>query len=267
VSEVRKALAIMRKDLKEVFSSRQLIISIVVPALVFGVILPIVFGLSFTAEDNSTEIGILNQTIYRYDGVVLRDSSEVIAYWMMNYMLPILLMVLPCGITCVVAADSIAGEKERKTLEALLLMPVSNFELFIGKMLAPFVIGVVIASVSAIVSMAISSYFSISLLGKSFLNISTWAITILLLIPTVAFMAITFSVIVSVYAKGVREAQQMSGAIIVPIVIILIASATNMAVFAGVSRILLALLFLLTGLIFSYVSSKLMDREKLILRV
>ncbi len=264
---MKKALAIMRKDLKEVFSSRQLMMSIVIPALVFGIILPIIFGLSFTAEDTSTEISILNQTIYRYDGVVLREASEVITYWMMNYMLPILFMILPCAITCVVAADSIAGEKERKTLEALLLMPISNFELFIGKMLTPFVIGVAIGSASAIISMAILSYFSISLLGKSLLNISAWAVTILLLIPTVSFMAITFSVIVSVYAKGVREAQQMSGAVIVPIIIILIATVTNVAVFTGVSRVLFALFFLLAGLMFSYVGSKLMDRERLVLRV
>ena len=45
---------------------------------------------------------------------------------------------MPIFTASVIAADSLVGEKERKTSEALLALPISNGELLLGKILASF---------------------------------------------------------------------------------------------------------------------------------
>ena len=48
----------------------------------------------------------------------------------------------------VIASDSFAGEKERKTIEALLATPLSDSELFVGKVLVAFIPAVLVTFAS-----------------------------------------------------------------------------------------------------------------------
>ncbi len=46
-------------------------------------------------------------------------------------------------LSCIIAAEAFVGEKERKTLEALLYTPATDGELFLGKALAALIPGIV----------------------------------------------------------------------------------------------------------------------------
>ena len=54
-------------------------------------------------------------------------------------------LILPLMVASVIAADSFAGEKERKTLEALLYTPTTDGELFLAKMLSAWTPAVAVA--------------------------------------------------------------------------------------------------------------------------
>lgn len=119
------------------------------------------------------------------------------------------------------ASDTVAGEKEKQTLETLLIAPVKRTQIALGKFLAlAFVCycgsasalaGVVIAGVSR--APMYQRLFA-SGLGLSALQIGTM---LLVLIPTVAFFA-SMLVAVSAFAKNTREAQSSMGLISIVVI-------------------------------------------------
>ncbi len=122
------------------------------------------------------------------------------------------LFIIFCFLGCLYPAiDLAAGEKERGTLETLLLAPVPRVQLVIGKFLVVFVAGVT-AAVLAIVGMGawlLSEGQELrGALGEVVNSVSTLDLVLIgaMLIPTAAiFAAMLLSI--SIYAKSFKEAQ------------------------------------------------------------
>ena len=105
--------AIMEKEIKELLKSKEFISYYIMLIAVIGIIIPI-----------SAKESILNRSWY-----------------IMGFVFQIIASIIPSGLT----ADSFAGEKERKTIETLLLSPVPLAYIFLGK-----VIYIVIVTLSII---------------------------------------------------------------------------------------------------------------------
>jgi sodium transport system permease protein len=112
------------------------------------------------------------------------------------------------------ASDLVAGEKDRSTLETLLISPVSRLQIVLGKVLA---LGLIcfLSSLSSLVGLALFMIIkppgSEQLLNKGLgLNFELIVLAVALLIPLVLMMA-SLLVLVSSYAKNSREAQTYLG--------------------------------------------------------
>jgi len=79
----------------------------------------------------SETIGGMDQT---QSGIVL----------LIGYLFAPFFLIMPLMFSTVIAAESFAGERERKTIEALLYTPATDTELFLGKVLAAFTPAVLI---------------------------------------------------------------------------------------------------------------------------
>lgn len=108
------------------------------------------------------------------------------------------------------ASDLVAGEKERSTLETLLISPVSRTQIVLGKI---FALGVIcfLSSLSSLVGLGlfvgVRPPGSEMMLNKGLgINGSTVVLAIALLIPLVLMMA-SLLILISSYAKNAREAQ------------------------------------------------------------
>lgn len=109
-----------------------------------------------------------------------------------------------------VASDLVSGEKEKTTLETLLIAPVSRSQIAMGKFLALSVICLA-SSLSSLLGLAIMSAIKLPVtrdLFKDGLGVSlpAAATTLAVLIPMVALFA-GLLIAVSAYAKNPREAQ------------------------------------------------------------
>ena len=62
-------------------------------------------------------------------------------------MLAPMFLIIPLMVSSVIAADSFAGEKERKTMEALLYSPTTDQELFAAKLLSGWLAAIAVALV------------------------------------------------------------------------------------------------------------------------
>ena len=114
---VKKAFIIMKKDLKEIIKDLNIMGPIYFLPILFAVLIPILMVFSFY-------------------GIVPSDSAQNLSEFppelglqYINLMILMMPPILPLSI----AAYSFAGEKEKKTIESLILCPVSTNELLIGK--------------------------------------------------------------------------------------------------------------------------------------
>ncbi|WKE64014.1 ABC transporter permease [Gallaecimonas kandeliae] len=121
------------------------------------------------------------------------------------------------------AIDLGAGEKERGTLETLLLSPVPRTQLVLGKFLVVFTTAV-LASLLSVLSFAlwgllIGQHFAIEAIVKVFSSIGPGdvALVLLMLIPIAAIFA-SAMLTLSVYARSYKEAQNYMGMLNLPLI-------------------------------------------------
>ena len=123
--------------------------------------------------------------------------------------LPYLLIILTISGASVIASDLIAGEKERGTLETILVSAARRNELVIGKYLTIITISIITVLLN-LLSMYLSFRHIFMQLGTNMgefqLPIGNFALILLLMLPLITFFsAILLSI--STYSRNIKEAQ------------------------------------------------------------
>ena len=106
------------------------------------------------------------------------------------------------------AVDATAGERERKSLEPLLLNPVPRREFVIGKFLAVFAFTLLATFLATALFLVLLGIPQVQQFTNIQLNVG-WGVILAavgLIIP-VAFMAVALEMLVASYARSVKEAQ------------------------------------------------------------
>ena len=143
-------------------------------------------------------------------------SSQQMLGMIVGRVLPYLLIMLLISGGAVVATDLVAGEKERKTLETLLVSSVSRNEIVMGKFLT-----IVTASLVNVVINMISMYFSFKLMigqtGSSMVGanipLSSFVWVLLSLLPLVCLIS-ALLLIISTYSRNMKEARSYESPLI-----------------------------------------------------
>jgi ABC-type Na+ efflux pump permease subunit len=131
---------------------------------------------------------------------------------LMAQMLPLLLF-LSVIFAGQFMAESVAGERERKTIELLLSTPVSKRDVLVGKVLGVAALVIVQVSLWFGAIFAISAYT-----GQQFVNPLGLA-QALVYFSVAVLMFCTLGVIISCFTKTIRDAQQYFGIGVVPLYI------------------------------------------------
>ncbi len=143
-------------------------------------------------------------------------SSQQMLGMVVGRLLPYLLIMLLISGGAVVATDLVAGEKERKTLETLLVSSVSRNEIVMGKFFT-----IVTASLVNVVINMISMYFSFKLMvgqsGSSMVGanipLSSFVWVLLSLLPLVCLVS-ALLLIISTYSRNMKEARSYESPLI-----------------------------------------------------
>jgi len=133
--------------------------------------------------------------------------------------IPFLLMIVgffPISISLVIALETFVGEKERRSLEPLLSTPLTNTELYIGKMLA------------AMIPPLLSSYCGMLVyLGSLIFGGLEWrppaalVIQILMLTTVQALVMVAGAVVVSSQTTSTRAANLLASFIVIPVAMLI----------------------------------------------
>jgi sodium transport system permease protein len=162
--------------------------------------------------EQQVEMSVLTPFIMEKVQVVEGDQSVQ----MISFLVPMMLIIaVGVGISSS-AADFIAGEKERRTMEALLMTPINRSAFLFAKWLTL----VIIATLTGVLTLAIVFveiyFFTEQLKAGLALDDNVWIIGALALLIVISFAALMASALIltSILGKTVKEAQSYGTPII-----------------------------------------------------
>lgn len=266
----QKAALVFRKDWREVRRNWQVIAPIAILPFMLSVVLPvIVIAIPSIAGQSSSSRDIAdlvkNLPDYVKNQLAGFNSGQILVYVMSLYLFAPFFLIIPVMASSVIASDSFAGEKERKTIEALLATPLSDSELFLGKILVSFVPSMIITLVSFAIYSTVVDLLSFQLFnGVLLLPNFTWIMMIFGLTPAVALASIGLTVMISARVKGFREAQQISVVLLIPILLLIFAQITGAIFFGPTVIAALLVAFVMFDILVFYLGVRLFGREEIL---
>ncbi len=164
-------------------------------------------------------------TLTLFFPALMSATAQFVMSWLAKYgaplvgtrMIPFLLMIVgffPISFSLVIALETFVGEKERRSLEPLLAMPLSDGQLYLGKVLAAAAVPLM-ASYMGIAIYILSLYVTIRYFPPGPLLIQ-----IFLLTTAEALVMVSGAVVVSSQTTSVRAANLLASFIIVPMALL-----------------------------------------------
>jgi len=271
----RSIWAIARKDLKEVRQNKAAWGPAIIVPLIFAVIMPGVMGVLpqvIPVEDIQREMGDIDLLLKNmppalsaiFDG---KSLEQMFIIYMLGFTLAPLFLIMPLMFSSVVGADSFVGERERKTMEALLYTPTSDLDLFLGKVLAAVLPAIGLSWLTYLVYIIVVNVVSFPLFGRIWFPLPTWWPLMFWLTPALALLGISATVLVSSRVKTFMEAYQLSGSLVV-LVLALVIGQVSGVLFLGIgTALLIGLGVWVIAAFLIYLSVKNFKRSALIARL
>jgi ABC-type Na+ efflux pump permease subunit len=155
----------------------------------------------------------------------------------------------------VLAADSFAGEKERKTLEALLYTPTTDRELFTAKLLGAWTAAIGIAFLSFVVYGVMVNAAGWHSIGQLFFPNWMWIALVFWVTPAVAGLGLVVMVFVSARAQGFQDAYQTGGLVVLPVIFLMVGQISGLMYFSlGVVLLVGAVIWLMDAVLLWFAS-------------
>jgi ABC-2 type transport system permease protein len=247
--------AVVMKDLTAIRRSKGVLIPmIMVPGLLL-VMLPFLIGLAARHNAAPNVDGILRSVP---DGVArpileLPEAQRLVVL-VNGYLLAPLFLIVPLMVASVLAADAFAGEKERSTIETLLHLPIPERDLFYAKVLGAFLPAVLVSWIGFVLFAVVVNTTAWPVMHRVFIPTRLWLVMIVWVAPAVAALGLGVMVRVSARAKSTQEANQLGGAVILPLIFLAVGQSTGLllvtlplAVGAGALVWLIALVLAIGG--------------------
>ena len=239
--------AIVRKDLKVVFQNKGVAIPLIVAPVIILVALPGVAALVSGAGDTiGTDTAWLDKLIqFMPAGLQAAlagyDVAQRLVVFFLVYGAAVMYLLLPLLVVTTIAADSFAGEKERKTLEALLYTPTTDWELLLGKLLSAWLPGLGVAWGGFLLYAVLANLAAWPVMGRLFFPTTMWVILAVWVAPAVAGLGLGAMVLISSRARTFQEANQLAGVVVLPTLMLLGAQVFTVMCFGAWAVALLGL--------------------------
>jgi len=231
----RRMWAIAKKDMRAVFRSGKVWIGLVLLPVLMGVVIPgaavaLLRFAELSGSDMQELLRLLDKVPALQDQAAYPTDNHKLVYLFVNYMLGPLFLLIPVVNAMMIAVNSFVGEKERRTLESLLLAPIEVADMFAGKLLASFIPAFAATLVSFVLCGIVIDSLAYGMFGGLIFPSWTWVVLLLWVAPAFTLLAILFSVFVSARSKGFQEAQQVAGIVVLPIVGLLVSQSTGLLI-------------------------------------
>ena len=269
----RAIKAIIRKDIGQILHNKMIWLPMIILPVILQVIMPLVMMLLPTflsPEDlDLDDLDIMLEVMPAELQAIMQGLSgaQLWVYLSGNYMFAPLFLIVPLMVASIVAADSFVGERERRTMEALLYTPISDQDLFLAKVLAALLPALAVSLGAFVVYGLVVNISGYSTMGRIFFPAPLWWGLVFWLGPAVSLAGLGVTVLISAKAKSFMQAQQTSGVLVLPIVILMIGQISGVLFLSPGLTMILGLPIWLLGLWLVWIGSHSFRRGELIMRV
>ena len=225
----RAMRAIIRKDLTVVRRSPMILLPMIIVPLILQVLLPVGLGMAALlapeefAGDPDLQSFLANVPPAALAGLTDLSASERLMILMLVYVFAPLYLMVPMMVSSVIAADSFVGERERKTLEALLHTPLADDHLLLAKMLGGWLAAMAVSLLSFGIYTVAVNWLGYQVVGRLFFPNTLWLVLVLWVTPAVAGLGLAATVLISSRVNTFQEAYQAGGMVVVPLVALVLA--------------------------------------------
>jgi ABC-2 type transport system permease protein len=246
--------AIVRKDLKVVFQNKGVSIPLFAAPVVM---LAGLAGLAALAPMLGNMFGTesFDNLIQRLPGLQAALAGyggvQRFVVLLLVYLAACFYLLLPTIVATSIAADSFTGEKEWKTLEALLYTPTTDWELLLGKLLSAWLPAVGVAWGGFLLYTVMANLAAWPVMGRLFFPTTMWVILAVWVAPAAAALGLGAMVLISSRTRTFQAANQLGGMVALLVVALLV-----LQVFVGM--VLSAWLVALLGLLFWVIDAALL---------
>ncbi len=271
----RSIWAIAKKDLKEVRQNKAAWGPGIAVPLIFAILMPLLFIILpqvIPVEDVERELGDIDVMLRSMPPAMQalfegRSLEQMFVLYMAGFTLAPLFLIMPLMFSTVIGSDSFVGERERKTMEALLYAPTSDMELFLGKVLAAVIPAIGLSWITYLMYSIVVNVASYPLFGEVWFPLPTWYPLMLWMTPALAVLGISATVLISSRVRTFMEAYQMSASLVVLVLALVIGQVTGV-LFLGIGTALAigAGIWLVDAALI-YISVKKFKRSSLIARL
>jgi ABC-2 type transport system permease protein len=195
------------------------------------------------------------------------NPSQITIVAVLGFLLAPMFLILPLMVSSILGADSIVGEKERKTLEALLYTPATDRELYLAKLLSAVAPAVALAWVSFAVYIVVVNVAGMPIMGRVWFPLPHWWPLILWVSPAVATLGISVIVLVSSRVSTFMEAQQTSGLLVLPVVLLVIGQVAGVIYLSVALVIALGVVLWVIDAVLIWVGVRQFSRSALMTRI
>lgn len=191
---IRRTWIIARRELRDTLRDWRIVSPIIVLTLLFP--------------------WLMNWTAQLVTEFVQQRGATIIS----ERLIPFLLMIVgffPISFSLVVALETFVGEKERRSIEPLLAMPITDFELYLGKVLSATILPL-LGSVLGISVYLAGLYWSMGYTPPLELLVQIFVLNIIS-----ALVMVSGAVVVSSQTTSVRAANLLASFIIIPMALLI----------------------------------------------
>jgi ABC-type Na+ efflux pump permease subunit len=266
----RAIQAIIRKDLKVAMQNKGVILPIIILPLILFIVLPWIMVYASSAAGAS--MSNVDEMLKRMPAGLLNELSpytleQQMIVFSLVYMLAPMFLIMPLMVSSVFAADSFAGEKERKTLEALLYTPTTDRELFTAKLAGAWATAVAVAFVSFVVYVVMVNAAGWQSLGHIFFPNWMWIALVVWVTPAVAGLGLVVMVFVSARAQGFQDAYQVGGMVVLPVLLLMVGQISGVMYFSLGVVLVVGLVIWVIDLVLLWFASKSFRRGELMTKL
>lgn len=268
----RSVFTIANKDLYEARRNRAVWLPIMIVPLIFILVLPLVMIILVTnpttassfAEDPDTAKMLAQLPAFIHQIVQGMNLNQSVIVLFLGYFFAPFFLILPIMFSTVIASESFAGERERKTIEALLYTPASDAELFLGKVLASFLPAVLITWGSFLGYILVLNIAGYPVMGRLWFPLTSWYPLIFWVSPALSLLGISATVLISSKVQTFMGAYQTSASLVVLVIALLVGQITGVLYLSPLVSLLLGLVIWAVDVLLSWLAVQTFSRSRLL---
>lgn len=253
---------ILQKEWWELRRERSLLATLLLfPLTVTAVGLGATYALGLAPDEETAMLGAATA-----DPALAGLPLDQLGQAIMGRQFSLLMLLLPMFLPSLLASYSIVGEKSRRTLEPLLATPVRDWELLLAKSLAAVVPPLLMTWACAAAFAAGVPLVSLTPEVARLIITPAWALMLALCSPLLALIAVAASVLISSRVNDPRTAQNLSGVLVVPFMLLFAGQLVGLVVVSPAFVLAFALALAAVAALTVWLATRLFAREAILTR-